>query len=128
MSNVILVGTVITGEGNGKRYLSLPWVKQQIEEKLGFAPYLGTLNLKLTRQSTQRKQLLLDAKSTVICPAEGYCVGILYKAEISELECAVIVPDVADYPKSLLEIISPLNLRDRLQLENGDPVEVTVYF
>jgi riboflavin kinase, archaea type len=128
LKDLILIGTVITGEGNGKRYLSLPWVKQQIEEKLGFIPYAGTLNLKLTRESTKRKEPLLDAKTMVICPAEGHCVGILYKAEIELLECAVIVPEVTNYPKNLLEIIAPLNLRDRLKLEDGNSVEVKVYF
>ena len=94
---------------------------------MGFTPYEGTLNLKLTRASAKRRQLLLDAKTTVICPAEGYCVGALFKADISGLECAVVVPEVTGYPENLLEVISPLNLRDRLQLEDGDSVEVNVY-
>ena len=61
-----------------------------------------------------------------ICPAGGYCRGALFKAFIEALECAVVVPEVEGYPKELLEIIAPLNLRETLQLKDGGEVTVTV--
>jgi len=60
-----------------------------------------------------------------ICPADGYCNGLLFKAFIGTLECAIVVPEVAGYPKALLEIIAPVNLRETLQLEDGGEVTVT---
>ncbi len=128
LKDLTLEGTIITGEGNGKRYLSLPWVKKQIEEKLGFTPYPGTLNLRLKADSTKHRSLLSKAKTAVICPQEGYCVAGLFKGDISGLGCAIVVPEVSGYPENLLEVIAPLNLRDRLQLKDGDSIEVTVYF
>jgi riboflavin kinase len=127
LKDLILEGIIITGEGNGKRYLSLPWVKQQIEEKLGFTPYPGTLNLRLTADSTKHRGFLSKVQTTAVCPAEGYCVAGLFKGDISGLECAVVLPEVSGYPENLLEVVAPLNLRDRLQLEDGDSIEVTVY-
>jgi riboflavin kinase len=126
LKKITFEGTVFTGEGNGKKYLALPWVKQQVEEKVGFTPFLGTLNLKLTKESSARKKLLSPAKSAAICPAEGYCVGLLFKAAIPSLMCAVILPQVKNYPENILEIIAPVNLRDTLKLNDGDAITVSV--
>ena len=119
-------GAVISGQGSGRKYLSLPWVQLQIKEKLSFTPFLGTLNLKLTAQSVKGKKQLAKAKSMGIFPAEGYCVGLIFRAAVGELECAIVIPKVESYPADLLEVISPLNLREQLQLKDGDSVEVNV--
>ena len=37
-----------------------------------------------------------------------------------------MVPEVEGYPKTLLEVIAPLYLRDALQLKDGSEVTVTV--
>jgi riboflavin kinase, archaea type len=126
LKNLTFRGAVITGKGNGKRYLSLPWVKQQIEEKLGFTPYAGTLNLRLTAEGAKLRSVLLKAETKVVCPAEGYCVGALFAAAVTGLECGVVIPEVATYPKNLLEVIAPVNLREQLRIEDGDQVEVVV--
>jgi riboflavin kinase len=119
-------GTVLSGGGDGKKYLELPWVKRQITGKLGFAPYPGTLNVKLTEESAKRRKLLEKAPSEKVCPAEGYCNGLLFKAFIGILQCAIVVPEVPGYPNDLLEVIASVNLREALQLEDGCEVTVTV--
>jgi CTP-dependent riboflavin kinase len=121
-----LDGVLFTGEGNGRRYLSLPWVKQQLETALGYTPYLGTLNLKLTAESAKLKREIAQAKATVICPAEGYCVGLLFKAVVEGINCAVIVPQVKNYPEDVLEVVAQVSLRDALGLKDGDCVVVSV--
>ena len=126
LTSKILEGTVFTGKGDGKKYLALPWVKQQLEEKLGYRPYLGTLNLKLTAESVKRRRTLLKSKSSVVFPAEGFCVGLLFKASIGCLDCAVIVPQVKGYPENVLEVIAQLNLRKTLNLKDGEKVAVSV--
>jgi riboflavin kinase, archaea type len=121
-----LEGTVFTGEGNGKKYIALPWVKRQLKEKLGITPFLGTLNLKLTPQNIQRRKKLQEKKAAVISPPEGYCEGLLFKAVIGEIECAVVIPKIEKYPKDVLEVIASVNLRDALKLRDGDEVNVSV--
>jgi riboflavin kinase len=118
-------GTVISGGGDGKKFMELPWVKRQITEKLGFAPYAGTLNLKLTEESAKHRKLLEKTPSAKVLPAEGYCDGLLFKAFIGILQCAIVVPQVAGYPNDLLEVIASVNLREALQLEDGCEVTVT---
>jgi riboflavin kinase, archaea type len=119
-------GTVITGEGNGKKYLALPWVKQQVEEKAGFTSFLGTLNLKLTAASIEGRKLLNKTKAATICPAEGYCLGLLFKASIAGLNCAVIIPQIKNYPENVLEVVAPVNLRNKLKVKDGDAVTISV--
>ena len=126
MKRIELSGTVFSSQGEGKKFLDLPWVKRQIIEKLGFAPYLGTLNVKLSEESAKRKKLLEKAHSVKICPDSGYSSGLLFKAFIGTLECAIVIPEVKGYPKDVLEIIASVNLREQLQLEDGDEVTVTV--
>jgi len=117
---------VFSGRGEGEKFLELPWVKQQVKEKLGFVPYHGTLNVRLSEESARRRKLLEKATSMKVCPAEGYCGGKIFKASVSMLECAVVIPEVAGYPRDVLEVIAPVNLRAKLQLADGDEITVTV--
>jgi riboflavin kinase len=39
---------------------------------------------------------------------------------------AVVIPDRTHYPKDLLEIVSPVKLRDELKLKDGDGVCIVV--
>jgi len=119
-------GTVFSSRGEGKKFLDLPWVKRQIKQKLGFIPYSGTLNVMLSEESIKLKKLLEKAHSIKVCPTDGYCSGTLIKAFIGTFECAIVVPEVAGYPKGVLEVIAPVNLREQLQLEDGGEVTVTV--
>lgn len=126
MERITLCGAVFSGEDEGKKFVDLPWVKRQILETLGFIPYSGTLNLRLSEESVKRRKLLEKAHSIKVCPAEGYFNGVLIKASIGTLECAVVVPEIAGYPKDVLEIIASVNLREKLQLEDGAEVAVSV--
>jgi len=126
LKKIKLSGKVFSGQGRGEKFLELPWVKRQIKAKLGFTPYNGTLNLKLSEESAKRRKLLEKAASVKICPPEGFCSGTVVNASIGALDCAIVIPEVAGYPEDVLEIIAPANLRETLQLEDGDEITVTV--
>ena len=125
MKRIEFSGTVTSGDGDGKKFMELRWVKRQITEKLGFTPYAGTLNLKLAEESAKQRKLLEKTPSAKVLPAEGYCEGLLFKALIGIAQCAIVVPQVAGYPNDLLEVIASVNLREALQLEDGCEVTVT---
>jgi riboflavin kinase len=120
------MGTVFSGSGSGKKFVCLPWVKRQIKEDFNFSPYLGTLNLHLNKENTKKKILLEKGTGIMIEPQSGYCPGVLFKACIGSLECAVVVPKVPNYPSDVLEIISPVYLREQLKLTDGSFVTVSV--
>ena len=121
-----LSGKVFSGKGEGKKYVERPWVKLQIEEKLGFTPYAGTLNLRLSEEGEQQRKVLEKSAFLRVCASEGCCSGIIFKASVGSLDCAVVIPEVEGYPKDVLEVISWANLRERLQLRDGNEVTVTV--
>jgi riboflavin kinase len=122
---VRLEGKVFSGTGDGSKYVRLDWVKKQVEEKLGFTPYMGTLNIRLNDESIPQKRALTKGPALEIVPAAGYCRGKLFKAILKDcVKAAVVIPDVHDYPECVLEVISPENLRKKLQLSDGDKVEV----
>jgi riboflavin kinase len=126
LPQVVFFGTVFSGTGQGKKFIDLPWVKQQIEEKLGFTPYSGTLNLRLTNESVENKKRLEDAKGFVVEPQAGYCRGVMFRAQIDSVQGAIIVPKVPKYLSSVLEVIAPVYLRENLKLTDGSQVVVTV--
>lgn len=126
MPKIVFKGTVFSGTGNGKKFVDLPWVKQQIEESLGFSPYSGTLNIHLTKESVEKKILLENAKGIGIEPQVGYYPGVLFKACMDALECAVVIPKVPNYPSNVLEIIAPVCLRRHIKLVDGSLVTVSV--
>ena len=126
-TNLTLDGKVISGRGEGKKYLKLSWVTVQIKQKLGFTPFLGTLNLQLSTESQKRRKLLETQKSALrIDPAKGYCIGLIFPAHIREIPCCVVLPQVTEYPENLLEVIAPINLREFLHLSDGDNLAVSI--
>ena len=126
MAKLNLNGKVFTGKGEGKKFVSLPWVERQIREKLDFTPYAGTLNIRLSGEELQQKKLLAKAKRLEIEPEKGYCTGILIKAKITGLNCGIIVPQVPAYPSDVIEVVAPVFLRQLLHLADGSVVDVSV--
>jgi riboflavin kinase, archaea type len=126
LPKLVFEGTVYSGKGEGKKFVDLPWVKKQIEEKLEFSPYLGTLNLHLAEGSIKQKVLLENTTGLEIKPLPKFCPGVMYKAQIGDLECAIVIPKIPNYPSDVLEIIAPVCLRERLKLVDGSLVSVLV--
>jgi riboflavin kinase len=126
LANISLKGKVYTGKGEGKKFVTLPWVEEQIREKLGFVPFAGTLNIRLNREGLANKKVLTESSRIEITPEKGYCKSVLIKAKITGLDCAIIIPLVGGYPPDVVEVISPVFLRQRLNLADGSETAVLV--
>lgn len=126
MKSLSLKGEISSGRGEGVKFIELAWVKKQMEEELGFTLFPGTLNVKLTTDSVKMRKLLEKRAGVEILPASGYCRGRLFKAVLNGVECAVIVPEVVGYPENIVEVVAPVNLREKLCLVDGSLVEVEV--
>ncbi len=127
MKTLCLRGTIFSGKGEGAKYMKLPWVKKQIREKLGFVPYPGTLDVRITEESVALRKMLAEKKAMDILPAAGFQRGKCYRASLkTELKCALIFPEVASYPENVIEIIGAENLREKFHLSDGETVEVRV--
>jgi riboflavin kinase len=109
--------------------MKLPWVKKQIKENLGFIPYAGTLDVRITKESVKLKRALAESQGVNILPATGFHSGKCFKASFkTESKCAIVIPQVPGYPEDLIEIIAPENLRKKFHLSDGSPVKVKVTF
>lgn len=128
MSKTLTVkGKVFSGNGEGAEFIKLPWVSKQIAEKLGFIPYTGTLNIKLTAQSIVIKKSLKSARAIEISPIKGFYRGRCFPAGfMQDLKCAIIIPEVENYPEDVIEVIAPVNLREKFKLKDGDMVEFRI--
>lgn len=125
MKTLCIKGTVFSGSGEGTRFTEFSWVKRQIAEKLGFKAYSGTLNLRIMEDAYKLKALR-NAKAIEILPPKGFYRGKCFKAAIDSVKCAIIIPEIPNYPENMLEIVAPLNLRERFKLKDGDTVKVTI--
>lgn len=127
---VELQGNLITGLGEGQYYIGLDGYKSQFEKILDFTPFPGTLNVKLTDLSNSlRNRIDMIHAATISGFTDGkrtFGGGKCYPVKIEEIDGAVIVPDRSHYPDDLLEIIAPVNLRDTLDLKDGDEIKIIV--
>ena len=102
-------------------------MKKQIIKAFGFAPYPGTLNIKLGTDKIAYTNLLKRIKGINIIPIKGFSSGMCFKAYLQDnLECIIVVPEITGYPDDIIEIIASTKLRENLQLKDGDTVEVKI--
>jgi riboflavin kinase len=124
-------GVVFSGMFQGGYYISQEGYAEQIRERLGFQPYPGTLNLRLKGEDLERRRRLDMLPSVELEGFKGEerafggarCYPLMVNGEV---EGAIIVADRTSYDLSVMEIISPVNLRKSLRLEDGDTVTVTL--
>lgn len=130
LNRVVIRGRVFSGLGEGRYYVSLEGYLKQFEEKLGFKPYPGTLNIKIPREQMFFRAKLDEEEGILIkgFKTEERTFGDVkaFKCKIDGIEGAVVLPQRTHYPKDVLEVISPVKLRDALKLRDGDWVEVEV--
>ena len=129
-AEITLKGEIVSGLGEGRYYISLPGYYTQIEEKLGFKPFLGTLNVKLaTFSDFQKFQQLRSVPAIQLEPfsADGRTYGYVdcYIVTINDkVEGAIVRSERTHHGENFIEIISPINLREHLALQDGSSVTV----
>ncbi len=122
-------GTVQSGMGEGGYYICQSGYLKQFEEKLGFTPFEGTLNVQVDPEDVGKLDVV---KSIAGVPIAGFSEGgrsfgdvVAYKAKIRNIDCAIVVPERSHYV-DIIEIICQYHLRRTLSLEDGVRVDVKV--
>jgi len=129
-ASLALSGRVVPGIHDGKYYMSLPGYARQFEKKLGFTPFPGTLNLKLSSPAdVEAKQKISSLAGITISsfkqsdrffgPAKCFPATINNK-----IRGAVILPSRSHYGSDIIEVIAPVSLRKRLGLRNNSAVRL----
>ncbi len=127
--DIEITGKISSGLGEGQYYLAQEEYLTQIEKKLGFKPFPGTLNITVTPEEYSKLDLLPDSATIQIGGFEAQgrtfgkadCIPVL----ISKIECAIIIPDRSHHT-DVLEIISAGQLRKKLKLKDGDSIQVKI--
>ncbi|MCE5297689.1 MAG: DUF120 domain-containing protein [Methanoregulaceae archaeon] len=126
----ILQGMVISGLGEGRYYMSLDPYVQQFSEKIGFAPYPGTLNIRLEPSSVQIRKRLDQLEWVRIqgFSADGRTFGDArcLPCRIEGIPCGIVIPGRTHYPDDVLELIAPVCIRETLGVNDTDEVKVEV--
>jgi riboflavin kinase len=131
--SVTLEGTVFTGLGEGAYYISKDIYRKQFIEKLGFDPYPGTLNLKLTTDYDLKTRTELETYPAIEIEGfknENRTFGLVkcYPAMIdNKAKGALVLALRSHYDTSVLEVIAPVCLRKQLNLKDGLKVKVEVF-
>lgn len=126
-------GEVFTGLGEGAYYVSLRGYRRQFLKKIGFDPYPGTLNIRLNSPADRRLRRDLERYPNI--RIEGFEDGYrtygwakCYPAKIDDaVDGMVILLERTHYDDSVLEVIAPVNIREKLSLRDGGTVSVKVY-
>ncbi len=139
-------GTVVAGMGEGAYYVSLEGYKKQFEQKLGYIPFPGTLNIKLTEKIFMLTKRELINNSGIFI--KGFNDNVrtygwvkCYHSSIAKInkdsletkdshvksfEGEIVILERTHYDETMLEVISPISLKDNLGLKIGDKVKLIV--
>ena len=126
-------GKVFSGLGEGAYYVTREGYMVQFIRKLGFKPYPGTLNLKLLSQQDilARKELEKLEGITIDGFSDGQrTYGMLkcYPSIVDDkVKGAALLIQRTHYNSSVLEVIAPACLREKLNLKDGDVVKLKVF-
>jgi len=125
-----LQGSVISGLGEGKYYMSLDHYVEQFSRALGFVPYPGTLNIRLHPSSLSIRRRL-DQRDWI--PIEGFSANErtfgnarCLPCRFRDTACGIVIPGRSHYPDDVLEIIAPVSLRETYLLVDSDTIAVEV--
>lgn len=121
-----LEGNVVSGKKEAQKFLSLKPYKEKIEEKTGFRPYEGTLNLEVDPKKHGKFKQKVARENIEGFNYQGKDYGglELYQVEIEGVEAALLDINRADHGDEIAEIIAPVKLREKLQLKDGDKVKI----
>ena len=122
-------GKIVGGAKQGAFFTQLDWVQEQCLDKLGFAPWPGTLNLEIPMDAVAVIEELKATKGLeLVSPDSNYCSGHVFPVSIEGIQAAIVIPaeDVRVHAKNIIEVISHVMIKSALKLNDGDQVALTI--
>ncbi len=123
-------GSVVGGLGEGAYYVDL--YRTRFKKALGFDPYSGTLNVKVTTEESRKAINQMKNSPPIIVTGftkEGRTFGdvICYRVKVNnKIEATVVIAQRTHHSEDILEVIAPVNIRKALKLKSDDQVTLTV--
>jgi Transcriptional regulator of a riboflavin/FAD biosynthetic operon len=126
---ITLHGIITEGMGEGGYYICQDEYMAQFEDKLGFKPFEGTLNIVVDKEDVSKLDIIKSAPGEYISgfSKDGRSFGkvVAHKAKIRNIECAIVIPERSHY-NDIIEIVCQYHLRRTLSTGNGDRVDIKV--
>ncbi|MBU1975129.1 MAG: CTP-dependent riboflavin kinase [Nanoarchaeota archaeon] len=120
-----LKGKLFSGNKKGAAYIRV--YSSKLKKILGYEPFPGTLNLRA--DIPEIKEFLSHIRSTRIEQFEEeddyFCNVDVYPIYIKDEKAAIVIPEATDHGSDVLEIVAPVDLREKFKLDDGDIVEIT---
>ncbi|HVC58460.1 MAG TPA: DUF120 domain-containing protein [Candidatus Acidoferrales bacterium] len=129
-AKLILTGKVSNGMGKAALFLSIPAYKTRFMKSIGYIPYPGTLNIKLSASEARKVPLMIRIKHRLIkgfvLDGKRYGAVRCYSASINGKPGAFVIrPQKSRYPDTIMEIVSRKRLKGR-GLKTGSTVSVVI--
>lgn len=131
-SVIELQGTLVSGMGEGAYYMSLKGYTRQFKARIGYVPFPGTLNVKIGKK--EQVEALRQLNAIPGAKIDGFsdgkrtygwvkCFGCTVNGKVA---CHVIQLERTHHDQSVIELISKVEIRKKMGLENGDKVSVKI--
>jgi riboflavin kinase len=128
---IFLEGELFSGLGEGSYYIGQEGYREQLEKKLGFDPYPGTLNIRLKPGYENERNIL---NSLPLISIKGFttekrsfgrakCAKAIMNDEV---QVSIILAMRSHYGSDVVEIVTKENLRKKLKLKDGDTIKLRI--
>lgn len=144
---LIFKGKIVTGMGEGAYYMSLDGYRVQFQDKLGYEPFPGTLNIRIEdkiymnsrRDLINNPSIYIDGfknSDRTFGWVRCYPATIIQESKIVQddkanqnkkpIDVHVLLLERTHHDNRLIEVIGPFSIKERARLRNGDRVIIKV--
>jgi HAD superfamily hydrolase (TIGR01509 family) len=123
-----ITGRIESGAGKGAFFTGLDWVIEQFEAAMGFKPYPGTLNVRVSGDGPDDLEAFFSEKDFEIRPENpDFCAAGFKRVWIDGIPAAAVFPseDVRIHGKDVVEIMAGGHVKSALGLSDGDEITIT---
>lgn len=148
LARITLSGVLVSGMGEGAYYMTLDGYTRQFRSKVGYVPFPGTLNVRLSgrrhmeavrRLKSERVGRMIDSFSD---GRRTYGWAICYPAllragpagdggdstgsKTAEVQCDLITLERTHHDDSIIELISAVCIREATMISDGSDVTIEI--
>jgi riboflavin kinase, archaea type len=120
-------GVIEQGTGQGAFFTSLDWVIEQFEKAMGFKPFPGTLNVRVSEEDLPKLEAFFAATDFELVPDNpDFCSAGVKCVQVNGIPAAVVIPseDVRVHGNDVMEIMAGCHIKKALNLNDGDRVTI----
>ena len=128
---MIVTGKIVSGAKQAAFFTQLDWVQKQCDQKIGFKPFPGTLNIEISDETVKLLRSLRQEEIPELrAPDADSCSAKIIPVTIENIQAAIVIPDekVRVHGINIIEIVSAVRLKDDLSLKDGDTVSFSITY